>query len=313
MNVIEVARVSKRLGGKVVLDALDLQVRKNAVFAFLGNNGAGKSTTIRIITGLLQPDSGQVNVLGRDLAGNKHDILRQLGCLVDSPSLYPNLTAPEFLQIACLLKQVPRPAHEIGRVLELVQLQAGPGTRIAHYSLGMRQRLALAHALVGAPALLILDEPANGLDPQGIRDMRQLLAELPARSDCTVFVSSHQLDEVEKFATDLALLHEGKVMCQTPIREWLREQRGALTIEIGDCARALEVLQHFPYPLTHSAGSHGANTIALQEVPYHATAELHQHLIAAGVRLFQSVYQRPSLEEWFLQTTRRATALPEDA
>lgn len=309
-NAIEISRLSKRLGGRLILDQLDLQVPAKSVFAFLGNNGAGKSTTIRILTGLLEADAGQVRVLGQNLgqgrgAGNagRDAILRQLGCLVDAPSLYPNLTAQEFLKIACLLKQVAKPAHEIARVLELVQLQAGAKTRIAHYSLGMKQRLALAHALIGAPALLILDEPANGLDPQGIRDMRQLLSDLAHNGDCTIFVSSHQLDEVEKFATHLALLHGGKLVAQSAIGDWVQAQCGALTLEIGDAAQAMQVLQHYPYPLSHSHGKHGATTISLQQVPFHATADLHHDLIAAGVRLFQSVYQRPSLEEWFLQVT----------
>jgi ABC-type Na+ transport system ATPase subunit NatA len=177
--VIELRNVSKRFGTHTVLERLDLAVPRHSVFGFLGNNGAGKSTTIRLVTGLLQADSGEVLVNGRDLRTHRTEVLQGIGCIVDGPALYPNLNAAEFLRIGCAIKRLPR--AEIGRVLELVSLRDTGGTRIAHFSLGMKARLALAHALLGQPRLLVLDEPANGLDPHGILEMRARLRCPPDR------------------------------------------------------------------------------------------------------------------------------------
>ncbi len=301
MNVVELNQVSKHFAAHQVLRGLDLQVPELSVFAFLGNNGAGKSTTIRIMTGLLRPDGGQVRMLGMDIARQRLAILRQVGCLVDSPSLYPNLTAAEFLRIGCAVKGLPQ--QEIGRVLELVNLQGAKG-RIAHFSLGMRQRLALAHALLGTPKLLILDEPGNGLDPQGIHEIRSLLMQLPQRAQCTVFVSSHQLDEVEKMATHLALLKEGRLFCQTSVSQWLAAQTGVLALEVHDAALAARLLQQDGYQVQQL----DARNLQVQHMPPQQADRLHARLIGHGIGLFQSVYQKPTLEEWFLQTTTERRA-----
>ena len=297
--VIELRKVGKRLGTRQVLHDIDLHVPRGSVFGFLGNNGAGKSTTIRLITGLLHADAGDVLVLGRDVRRQRIDILREIGCIVDAPSLYPNLTADEFLRIGCAIKRLPR--AEIGRVLDVVQLARSATMRIGHFSLGMKQRLALAHALLGKPTLLVLDEPANGLDPHGIQEIRALLRSLPESAGCTVFLSSHQLDEVEKVATHVALLQDGTVASQGPIATLMGADSGVLAMETGDPGRAAEVLCGFNY----DARATGDNTLEVHRIVREQAEHVHAMLIHAGVSLFQSIYRQPTLEQWFMRSTAR--------
>ena len=298
--VIELRKVSKRFGPRTVLKELDLLVPKQSVFGFLGNNGAGKSTTIRLITGLLQADGGEVLVNGRDVRRHRMEVLQQIGCIVDAPALYPNLTAAEFLRIGCAVKRLPR--AEGGRVLELVNLAGTGKARIAHFSLGMKQRLALAHALLGQPALLVLDEPSNGLDPHGILEMRDLLRRLPERTGCTVFVSSHQLDEVEKMATHVALLQDGVLASQGRVDVLTGAGTGVLEVETGDAGHALDVLRARDY----DARKIDATRLEVHRVERAHADLVHATLVHAGVRLFQSAWRQPTLEQWFLNATKGA-------
>lgn len=295
--VIALRKVAKRFGTHQVLHDIDLEVPRGSVFGFLGNNGAGKSTTIRLITGLLRADAGDVLVLERDVRRQRMDILRDIGCIVDAPALYPNLTADEFLQIGCAIKRLPR--SEIGRVLDVVQLAGAARTRVGHFSLGMKQRLALAHALLGKPALLVLDEPANGLDPHGIQDIRRLLRSLPESAGCTVFLSSHQLDEVEKVATHVALLQDGTIASQGPIASLMGADSGVLAIEAGDAGRAAEVLRGGRY----DARKVGDNALEVHRMAREEAEHVHAMLIHAGISLFQSIYRQPTLEQWFMRST----------
>lgn len=295
--VIALRKVAKRFGTRQVLHDIDLQVPQGSVFGFLGNNGAGKSTTIRLITGLLHADAGDLLVLGRDVRRQRMEILRDMGCIVDAPTLYPNLTADEFLRIGCAIKRLPR--TEIGRVLDVVQLAGAARTRIGHFSLGMKQRLALAHALLGKPALLVLDEPANGLDPHGIQEIRMLLRSLPDSAGCTVFLSSHQLDEVEKLATHVALLQDGTIASQGPIATLMGADTGVLSIEAGDAEYAAEVLRGSHY----DARKTGSNTLEVHSMAREQAEHVHAMLIHAGVSLFQSIYSQPTLEQWFMRAT----------
>ncbi|WP_305822104.1 ATP-binding cassette domain-containing protein [Massilia brevitalea] len=294
---ISLAGVDKRLGGRDILCQLSLDVPAGSVFAFLGNNGAGKSTTIRLLTGLLDADRGKVEVLGRPIRSARMALLREVGCLVDSPALYPNLTAAEFLEIGRRIKGLP--LAESGRVLDVVGLAGSTRTRIAGFSLGMRQRLALAHAMLGNPRLLILDEPGNGLDPQGMRDIRTLLASLPQQTGCTVFLSSHQIDEVEKIATHLAVLHGGRVLCQEAVPQLLARQPGMFLLEVDDSCRALALLAG----LGLTARATGTRMLEIGPIAAAQGPRMHSALVGAGLALYQSVYRTSNLEQWFLDIT----------
>jgi len=293
--VIQLHGVSKAFGPHRVIKDLSLSVPARSIFAFLGNNGEGKSTTIRLITGLLRPDRGDISVLGMDVRSERRAILAQVGVIVDAACFYPNLTASEFLRIGCDIKCLPR--SEIGRVLDMVSLGAARDRLVGKFSLGMKQRLAIAHALLGAPKLLILDEPSNGLDPEGIRDIRLLLSSLPEQGECTVFVSSHNLDEVEKIATHVGVLKGGALLFQGALAELHARSAGALLVDVCDAARAGQVLAAAGYQV--ESGSDRQLTVLGVEL--HAADRVNALLVTSGIGLYQSVFRTPTLEQWFLK------------
>ena len=293
-HVIQMSGVCKAFGSHQVIDELSLAVPEHSIFAFLGNNGEGKSTVIRMVTGLLRADRGHIDVLGMDVRTQRLAILSKIGAIVDAPSLYPNLNADEFLRIGCIIKDLP--LTEVARVLELVKLDKTRGRVIGKFSLGMKQRLAIAHALLGSPRLLILDEPTNGLDPEGTLDIRTLLKSLPAVSGTSVFISSHNLAEIEKTATHVALLKGGTVRFQAPIEDLLAQQSGALAIDVNDIARAHQLLAGAAYQVERTVGGQ----LRVSGVERHNADRVHALLVHAGIRLYQSVYHTPSLEQWFL-------------
>ena len=293
-NVIQMTGVCKAFGSHQVIDKLSMDVPEHSIFAFLGNNGEGKSTVIRMITGLLRADRGEIHVLCMNVRTHRRAILSKIGAIVDAPSLYPNLNAEEFLRIGCIIKDLP--FSEVGRVLDLVKLNNTRGRLIIKFSLGMKQSLAIAHALLGGPPLLILDEPTNGLDPEGTLDIRTLLKSLPAVAGTSVFVSSHNLHEIEKMASHVALLKDGTMRFQAPIEHLLAQQSGALAIDVGDAARAQQLLAGASYQVERTAGGQ----LRVSGVERHHADRVHALLVHAGIRLYQSVYHTPSLEQWFL-------------
>ena len=195
MSVIEVKSVTKDYGGGKGVFDISFSLEKGEVFGFLGPNGAGKSTTLKMILGLVRPTQGEIQVFGQPMnRSNRIAVLRQVGSLIESPSYYGHLTGEENLRIVQTLRGLPPKA--IREVLEIVRLEGQRGKKVCHYSLGMKQRLGIATALLGYPKLLILDEPTNGLDPAGIQEMRELIRDLPSRFGMTVVVSSHLLSEI---------------------------------------------------------------------------------------------------------------------
>ena len=195
-NSIETKQLSKTYGNRRVVDDLNLHVPEGCVYGFLGPNGAGKSTTMKMLLGLIHPTGGSVRLLGQTLTEtNRIALLRQTGSLIESPAGYLHLTAEENLKIVADLKEVDH--KDIDRVLEIVRLTQDGKRKVGQYSLGMKQRLGIAMALLGEPKLLILDEPTNGLDPAGIQEMRQLIAGMPKTTGATVLISSHLLGEME--------------------------------------------------------------------------------------------------------------------
>lgn len=209
--VIETHDLCKSYNGRTVVDHLNLTVPQGCVYGFLGPNGAGKSTSMKMLLGLVHPTGGSVELLGHTMSEtNRIPLLRQTGSLIESPSGYLHLTARENLAIVADLKGV---AHkDIDRVLEIVHLTADANRKVGQYSLGMKQRLGLAGALLGRPPILILDEPTNGLDPAGIHEIRNLIKSLPMLYQCTVLVSSHMLGEIELIAGDVGIINHGRLL-----------------------------------------------------------------------------------------------------
>lgn len=293
---IEFDQVDKSYAGRDVLKRLSFTVPERSVFALLGNNGHGKSTTIRLTAGLAYVDRGAIRIFGKDIKCALQQVLKNTGFLIEAPSVYPNLTGTEFLSIGVTLKRLPR--SEIDRTLQLVDLVAESRRKIENYSLGMKQRLALAHALLGSPRLLVLDEPTNGLDPEGIQDMRKLLSTLPDSTGCTIFFASHHLDEVEKTATHVAVLHEGSIRAQASVRELSVCLACDLVLEVDDAVKAAEVLVAHGF----AVDIHGHNELRVPTIERDRAGEANTVLVRSGVALYQSTLRRSTLEEWFSRT-----------
>ena len=210
MNIIETQNLTKSYGDFTAVSHLDLHIRKGSVYGFLGPNGAGKSTTMKMFLGLTHPTEGTFSIDGKTYPSDRMDILKEVGSFIEAPAFYGNLTGEENLDI--IRKILGLPKSSVKDALELVGLTQFRKRLAKKYSLGMKQRLGLAGALIARPPILILDEPTNGLDPVGIHEIRTLIKSLPRQFDCTVLVSSHLLSEVELMADDIGILNHGRLL-----------------------------------------------------------------------------------------------------
>jgi lantibiotic transport system ATP-binding protein len=289
-HVINTQALTRRFGKLVAVDSLDLAVEEGSICAFLGPNGAGKSTTIRLLLGLLKPQSGTCEVLGYPPGHLK--ALAQLGALVESPSLYDHLTGLENVEITRILRNQPRTETE--RVLSLVGLLKDARRVVRTYSLGMRQRLGMALALLGDPRLLILDEPTNGLDPSGIQEMRELIRSFPRAIGATVFLSSHILAEMEQVATHVAVIHRGRLRYLGDIEGFGTPDRSRLKVRVDDPTRAIQCLATCGLSAQEEGGYLWLQA-AESEAPRIAAC-----LVEGGVALYELVPYRLNLEARFL-------------
>jgi ABC-2 type transport system ATP-binding protein len=243
-TVLATHQLSKNYGSRPAVSQLDLEVRRGEIFGFLGPNGAGKTTTIRMALGLVRPTSGRVDVLGRDVSRHGAEVLPRVGALVESPALYGYMSGRDNLRaFGSVLGGVP--AGRIDEVLEVVDLAGRQKDRVSAYSMGMKQRLGLAVALLHDPELLVLDEPANGLDPAGIVEMRDLMRRLAA-SGKTIFVSSHVLGEVQQICDRVAIINLGRLVRVAPVAE-LVGAHGEFVVSVEPVERALEVVRAQPW------------------------------------------------------------------
>ena len=292
---IETRSLTRSFGSKSAVRGLNLQVPAGSIYGFLGPNGAGKTTTIRLILGLLRPSSGYVFLAGREIkAATAYQELRGVGTLVETPSLYANLTGRENLEVARRLLDVP--VSQIGTALNLMDLTADADRTVRSYSMGMRQRLGLARACLGEPRILILDEPTNGLDPEGVRDLRKLLRQLASEHGVTVFLSSHLLSEIDQMAEYIGILRQGELIYQGELRG-LRKYQRELYIRVDLPARALEVLKASGWAT--EAQDDGSLRVLLAAEP--ESAGVARVLVQAGIGVYELHSPKPSLEELFLQ------------
>jgi len=282
-------------GGHGVFD-LDLSVPDGVVYGFLGPNGAGKTTTIRLLLGLLRPERGHIRVFGQALTPDARDALARIGSLVESPALYPHLSGRQNLEVTRRLLDADR--RRIDEVLEITGMREAADRRVREYSLGMKQRLAISLALLNSPRLLILDEPANGLDPSGILDMRRLLRSL-ADGGITVFVSSHQLSEVEQFASHVGVLHQGRLRFQGTL-DSLRARHGAhLHLRCDDALRAAQLLMS----AGETVGDAGLDTLSVK-LRQRSEGQINRLLVEAGIMVSHLAREQLSLEDLFFDMTR---------
>lgn len=298
-NIIETRGLCKTYGSHTAVDHLDLMVPEGSVYGFIGPNGAGKSTTMKMLLGLIHPTGGTVRLLGQRMdAHNRLAILRRTGSLIESPAGYAHLTAQENLQIVADLKQVPR--KDIDRVLEIVHLREYRRRKVGQYSLGMRQRLGIAQALLGNPELLVLDEPTNGLDPAGIQEMRSLIAEMPRTCGATVLISSHLLSELEMIVDQVGIINNGQLLFQGPLEQLRRHSRGEILLEVLDPDLARRILAA---NLIRTGNGGTPRCLQLPALPEASLAELVRRLADQGAGVVGVTRRTKTLEEIFLSLT----------
>jgi ABC-2 type transport system ATP-binding protein len=307
-SVIRTCGLTKRYGRVLAVDGLDLDVHEGDLFGFLGPNGSGKTTTVRMLLGLVFATSGTVELLGRPMPRARRSVLPEVGSLVEGPGFYPHLSGRTNLSLFDAAgppgPRRPGPggrradrAGRVGDALAKVGLDGVGRRQVKAYSSGMRQRLGLAAALLRAPRLLVLDEPTNGLDPQGMREVRDLLVDL-AGQGTTVFLSSHLLAEVELVCSRAAIVHQGRLVAQDRV-EALLAPSGRVRVVTPDVARTAELAARLP-------GVQVGERLAGQVVVHldgTGSESLNRHLVGGGVRVRELVVERPSLEEVFLSLT----------
>ncbi|WP_200300661.1 ABC transporter ATP-binding protein [Streptomyces adelaidensis] len=298
-------------GGQVAVDHLELKVPSGSVFGFLGPNGSGKTTTIRMLMGLIEPTSGTARVLGRPMPRSARTVLPHVGALIEGPALYGFLSGRDNLLRYDSADRAADPRTRRTRVaaaLDRVGLSAAAGKKAKAYSLGMKQRLGLAAALLQPRRLLVLDEPTNGLDPQGMREIRALVREL-ASEGTTVFLSSHLLDEIEQVCTHAAVMAQGRLIIQGPVSELAAGARGRLVVTTPDAADAARVLKEQGIADVVVAAGEGRGQGEGDRVtgepppPDRDLAELNVALVTAGVRVRGFGLERASLEDAFVALT----------
>ncbi len=277
--------------GLPVVRELNLNVPAGAVYGFLGQNGAGKTTTLKLLLGLLRPHAGEVQLLGQPLRPGRPELFRQVGALIEKPPLYPHLSGRENLRVTCAYRGLPD--QRIDEVLAAVDMHGHADKLVRHYSTGMRQRLGIGLAVLPNPALLVLDEPTNGLDAQGIRDVRDLIARLGSTgAGTTILLSSHLLSEIERICTHVGVLHDGRLLFEGTLGE-LRQRHPPLAsvwLETDDDVRAAALLgAHW------QDGRLSAPIVSREEIP-----PLIERLRAAGIGVYRVQPREPELEELYL-------------
>jgi ABC-2 type transport system ATP-binding protein len=292
--------LTKRYGGRVAVDGVDIELPAGVVSGFVGPNGAGKTTTIQLLLGLIRPTSGTAHVLGQSI-GHPEAYLGRVGALIEAPSFYPTLSGRRNLRVLTRLGHIG--SARIDEVLELVELADRADDQVRAYSLGMKQRLGVAAALLPNPELCILDEPTNGLDPAGIREMRSVMRGLADRG-ITVFVSSHLLSEIEAICDHLVMIDGGRIVFQGPVEGLLEAQRSGL-IATPEHPADVDALAGLCAAAGHPARVDGESVRV--QAPEDWAAELNRQAMAAGITLRGLSVVRASLEEAFFAITEGAT------
>jgi ABC-2 type transport system ATP-binding protein len=300
MNMIELRGVSKRFGRRQAVDGLDLEVPAGEIFGLLGHNGAGKSTAIGMMLGQVWPDAGEVRLLGHDVTSNRRRALEKVGAIFETPAFYDYLSGWRNLEILSSFT-APTPRRRIQEVIEWVGLQGREHHPVRTYSHGMRTRLALAQALLPQPDLLILDEPGDGLDPEGIHEMRHTILRLRRELGLTILLSSHLLNEVEQLCTRIAVLHQGRKVYEGPLA-LVRQPGDWWRLRTSDFARATQLLQ------TAGLIQDVRDGQAIQLSPRATSPEVVRCLVEAGLPVIEIAPEEQNLEHFYLALMHRERA-----
>lgn len=297
--MIETTDLTKSYKGKNVVDHVNLHVKKGEIYGFVGPNGAGKSTIMKMLLNLVQPDSGEVYILGEKMSTNSFECLKQIGSIIENPYFYEKMTARQNLEFHCDYMGYHN-RERIDEVLELVNLQNVNGKSITHFSLGMKQRLAIARAILAKPELLILDEPINALDPEGIKEMRLLFQRLNQDFGTTIFISSHILSEVEQIVDRIGVITSGRLLKEVSISEVHEFQAEYIEVNVDDVKRAACLLEQTgKYTHFTVTGNYGIR-IYDKNV---SGKEISALLVKNGVGLESIGRKENSLEDYFFQLT----------
>ncbi len=295
--VLKTNNLTKTFKKKKAVDSLNLEVLKGDVFGFLGPNGAGKSTTIRMLFGLIFPDCGDIEIFGKSLKNNRRNALKDVGGIVEKSDFYLYLTGYKNLELLSSLSgKVDK--KRIFEVLEIVGLKERAHDKVKTYSHGMKQRLGIAQALVSNPKLIILDEPTNGLDPQGMKEIRDLIKELSSSQNITVFISSHLLNEIEQIATRMAIINQGKLITQGYVKDLLNSEETKFFFKIDDKEKATNILTE-KYSITDITILEDGLECKLKNdiIPY-----VNKSFVESDIKVY-AITPKRTLEEYFLSVT----------
>lgn len=295
---IQTENLTKKFGQRIAVDNLSIEVQCGEVFGFLGPNGAGKTTTIAMLLGLVKPTSGRALLLGHDVQHNPAAALQRVGAMIEAPAFYPYLSAHDNLRVLALMDGLPN--SRIQAVLALVDLESRAHDRVRTYSQGMKQRLAIAAALLSSPEVIILDEPTSGLDPAGTVEVRNLIRSLAAGGR-TIFLCSHMLHEVEQLCQRVAILKEGRILAQGAVSDLLRRDQGVLVRVASDPTRAVTILQHIPWI---SAVEQQDRTLII-DAPSRRSHEINALLVEQQVAVAEIRPSEHHLEQFFLEVTEQ--------
>ncbi len=305
---IQTRALTRRFKRHLAVDSVSMTVPDKAVYGFLGRNGAGKTTTLKMLLGLIRPTGGSARICGVDVAENRIGAAAKIGALLEAHGFYVNLSGRENLDLTRSLLGLPK--TEIDRVLEVVEMRENANRRVSDYSLGMRQRLGLARAMLGAPPVLILDEPTNGLDPDGIADMRRFLRALPDRTGATVLLSSHLLGEIEQTATHIGILSHGRLVLEGELGRLKADLAPEIAFQTDDAARATALARARGFDVL-TADDGLVAQLKPGEDARTASASLNRALIEADIAVFAIGARSRSLEGIYREVSPPATAKPQ--
>lgn len=295
--ILKVEGLKKRIGKRTLVQDISFQVEAGEIFGFLGPNGAGKTTTIRMLVGLIRPTSGTVHIAGYDIRRQFLQAIRHVGCIVENPELYPYLSGRENLELFARMSSVP--TERIDEVVQMVELSDRIEDKVKTYSLGMRQRLGIAQALLAQPKLLILDEPTNGLDPAGIREMRQFIRRLSREEGISIFISSHILHEVQLLCDRVAIIDHGKMIWTGPVDQLLdRDMR--VEWELEPIESGMKLLRSLPYVTACEQKEQNRIVTHFSE---EKIDEANRLLIKEGIAVTSIRRENYTLEDVFLKMT----------
>ncbi|WP_409068539.1 ABC transporter ATP-binding protein [Clostridium sp. FAM 1755] len=298
-NILQTYNLTRKYGTTAVVDNINMNIKKGEIYGFLGRNGAGKTTTLRMIMGLISPTKGEYELFGKKMGDR--EVFGRIGAIIETSGFYPNLTARENLDIHRRLMGIPNKEY-VDEALEIVGLANYDikKKKVKKYSLGMKQRLGVARALLHKPELLILDEPTNGLDPVGIKEMRETLLELNKKKEITILVSSHILGEIQQLATKIGIIHEGKLLEEIDYKSFEKKNRHYINLKVSNDKKAITILENSmnikDYEVTEP------NKIRIYEM-LDKSNDVAKKMISEGIDVYEVNVMNDTLEDYFVRLT----------